>query len=150
MYCATLLEVRIIHKVSNRCAFHYSLLIAQVCEIASIVSQRRFSSFHKSKESTKYLYETAFSLTFIVLTVACSVLAVQPSLWLWLSGHSEEAFSEIDAHKDIISQVSYGAYSVGSDGSLTGKVNLTIIKELQSMQIESWPLIVVVQQRPCV
>ena len=83
-----------------------------------------------------------FLFTFIVLTVACSrCLAVQPSLWLWLSGHSEEAFSEIDAHKDIISQVSYGAYSVGSDGSLTGKVNLTIIKELQSMQIESWPLI---------
>ena len=52
------------HKVSNRCAFHYSLLIAQVCEIASIVSQRRFSSFHKSKESTKYLYETPFSLYF--------------------------------------------------------------------------------------
>ena len=64
VYCATLLEVRIIHKVSNRCAFHYSLLIAQVCEIASIVSQRRFSSFHKSKESTKYLYETPFSLYF--------------------------------------------------------------------------------------
>ena len=70
-----------------------------------------------------------FLFTFIVLTVACSrCWAVQPSLWLWLSGHSEEAFSEIDAHKDIISQVSYGAYSVGSDGSLTGKVNLTIIK----------------------
>ena len=58
-----------------------------------------------------------------------------------LSGHSEEAFSEIEAHKDIISQVSIGAYSVGSDGSLAGKANLTIIKELQSMQIESWLLI---------
>lgn len=83
-----------------------------------------------------------YLLALVVLTVACSrCLAVQPTLWLWLSGHSEQAFSEINAHKDIVSQVSYGAYSVGSNGSFVGSVNLTMVKELRNMHIESWPLI---------
>ena len=84
---------------------------------------------------------TCFILVSLFNIHSLAVNAAAPKLWLWLSGHTAEAMSEIQMHKGIISSISFGGYSVGANGTFAGKVNATLISQLQGMNIEAWPLI---------
>ena len=81
-------------------------------------------------------------LTLLLLAIFTRVNgATPPKLWLWFSGHASEAMSEINEHKNVIDQISFGGYSVTANGTFAGGANVTLIKQLKSFGIESWPLI---------
>ena len=81
-------------------------------------------------------------LTLLLLAIFTRVNgATPPKLWLWFSGHASEALSEINEHKNVIDQISFGGYSVTANGTFAGGANVTLIKQLKSFGIESWPLI---------
>lgn len=88
---------------------------------------------------------TPKDLVFAVLWLAASASAEvsrQPTaLWAWLSGSADEALAQLDAHREIVTHVSLGGYSVGADLRLTGSPNRTLLTVLKSYDITVHPLI---------
>ena len=78
---------------------------------------------------------------FVVLEQTNYVEASVPDLWVWISGSTEKALSQIKAHSKIITHASYGGYSLTSNGTFAGKNNANISEALVQSGVERWPLI---------
>lgn len=90
---------------------------------------------------------TAASLVAVALVLlqgsqpSAMATAARPGLWVWLSGNIPEALSQLQAHKGLVTDVSYGAYACNSTGGLVSSFNATLDKELAALGVRRHALI---------